>query len=1048
MPDFSLPQTTTTIARLRQLVQQDLQSGWQVSSQDIPYSQHHAPLPAETFAPVELRAEDGAIVWEAGCQVRWFQQQFVLPHDWGGFPLENLVLRLGLTWWAIDAQIFIDGQLAQAGDLFDSSARVVLSHQSQANTKITVTIRLVSPGHDVGGFMRSHLIYEAPYETSGGIDPGFVADELGVLQRYVGTFHPEQAEFLEGAIAALDWSTVGNQTEFLTELQALRDRLLPLSDLIKHRRFHIMGHAHLDMAWLWEAAETYEVAERTFRSVLQLQQEFPVLTFCHTSPVIYEWLETAHPEVFQAIQTACQAGTWDPVGGMWVEPDVNIVSGESIARQLLYGQAYTQKAFGRRTRVAWLTDSFGFCWQLPQLLTLGGIDYFVTQKLHWNDSTQFPHGAFWWRSPDGTQVFTLMSPPNVTGVMDTNPNTMTDYAIQWEQQTQIPEMFWLPGVGDHGGGPSRDMLTMQQRWAASPFFPQSQFSTSSQYLDLLRDDKSENLPVWNDELYLEFHRGCYTSHADQKWFNRRCENTLMQAELWATIAHLLGDFPFPKPEIEQAWKQVLFNQFHDILPGTSIPEVFVTANQDWRQALSTAQRVSQQAREAIAHHIPLLIPPSPEAQPWLVFNSVNAERTDVIELPWSAEMGAIATDAQGQALPCQKTAEGNVLVTVTVPAIGYTVIWIAPSDAMQVSEFPHEPGLENEYLRVELDAKTGAIARLWDCRHQRNILQGSGNILQFFQDEGQYWDAWNIDPHYAEHPLPAPQLLQWQWLENGPVRQRLRVEWQFQSSHLTQDYILEHNSPLLKMQTWVDWQETHVLLKTAFPLTVQSSHATYEMACGAITRPTKPETPAEKAKWEVAALQWADLGDEQYGVSLLNDCKYGYDAQPNQLRLTLLRSPRWPDPGCDIGQHEFTYAIYPHGGTWQTARTPHWAARLNQPLDVTPLISIPNVQHQPLLPKGGRGDHATPLSKGGRGDFQFFKLDPHLILMAFKPSEQGPDSYILRAYEAYGEAVAASVETALAIMPQGQTNLLEDSVEACDKLRPWQIVSHHLQIKP
>ncbi|MEM8640554.1 MAG: alpha-mannosidase [Cyanobacteria bacterium P01_G01_bin.54] len=1031
MADIPLPQITATIARLRHLVQKNVQADWQMSDQDVTYGQEHEPLDPQSWAPVQLR-DDGAIVWPAGCQVRWFQQTFRLPRAWDGFPLDNLCLRLALTWWAIDAQIFINGQLAQAGDLFDSSARVVLSPQSQPYNDITVTLRLVSPGHDVGGFMASRLLYDANYEANGGIDPGFVADELAVLQRYMGHFYPERAEFLEASVASLDWSTVSDQTAFLTELQCLRDRLLPLSERIQQRRFHILGHAHLDMAWLWEAAETYGVAERTFRSVLQLQQDFPELTFCHTSPVIYEWLETEQPEVFQAIQKAHQAGTWDPVGGMWVEPEVNLVSGESIARQLLYGQAYTQAAFGQRTRVAWLTDSFGFCWQLPQLLALGGIDYFVTQKLHWNDSTEFPHGAFWWRSPDGTQVFTLMSPPNIAGVMDTNPNTMTDYAVQWEQQTQISEMFWLPGVGDHGGGPTRDMLTVQRRWADSPFFPRSGFSTSDRYLDLLRDEHGASTPTWDDELYLEFHRGCYTSHADQKWLNRQCEITLLQAELWSTVAQLLGDFPVPKTELEQAWKRVLFNQFHDILPGTSIPEVFVTANQDWHRALHVAARVSGEALAAIAAQIQLPNPPSSNAQPWLVFNSVNAERTDVVELNWSAS-GARATDGNHNALPCQMTAEGRLLVNVGVPAIGYTLIWLEPSEVGSTPEFPSDPVLDNQYLRVELDGETGAIARLWDRVHQRDILSGSGNILQFFQDEGQYWDAWNIDPNYAEHPLSAPTLSNWQWLENGPVRQRLRVEWQFQQSRLTQDYILEQQTPLLKMSTTVDWQETHVLLKTAFPLTVSSDRASYAMPCGTITRPTNPQTPAEKAKWEVPALQWADLGNENDGVSLLNDCKYGYDAQPNQLRLTLLRSPRWPDPGCDVGRHQFTYALYPHAGTWQTAQTPHWAARLNQPLDTTPITSPP-------LPKGGRGDAQTLPPTGS-----CFNLDPHLMLMAFKPSEQDPETYILRAYEAYGQVVESKVETKLAVTFQGQTNLLEDPIDTTQLLRPWQIVSYRLQ---
>lgn len=1020
-PSVQLPHTTDAIAQLQTLVQRDIQPQWRVFAGDVDHGQQHSPLPEAGLQAVEVQ-ENGSIIWPANRQIRWFQQCITFPQAWSEFPLNNLVLRLALTWWATDAQIYLNGELVQAGDLFDSAARVVLSNSTQPGDCVTVTLRLESPGHDIGGLMRSRLIYEA----SDGIDPGFVADELGVLRRYVTAFHPEQRELLESAVADLDWSTVQEQDAFLRELQQLRDRLLPLSTVVKQRRFNILGHAHLDMAWLWEAAETYDVAERTFRSVVQLQTEFPQLTFCHTSPVIYEWLETAHPDLFSAIQKAHQAGQWDPVGGMWVEPDVNLIGGEAIARQLLYGQVYTQAAFGKRTRVAWLTDSFGFCWQLPQLLSQAGIDYFVTQKLHWNDSTEFPHGAFWWRSPDGSQVMTLMSPPNVEGVMDTNPNTMANYAIRWETQTGCPEMLWLPGVGDHGGGPSRDMLTVQKRWADSPFFPQSQFSTAAEYLDLVRSRHPESLPTWNDELYLEFHRGCYTSHADQKWFNRRCEISLFQAEMWSAIAQLLGNSEFPQAAIEQAWKLVLFNQFHDILPGTSIPEVFVTATQEWQQALETSEQLKEVALTAIATQVQLSLPPTSTAQPWIIFNSVNIQRWEMVKIVGEFET-AIAYDHQGNVIPSQITAEGELLVMVDCPAIGYTLVWIDAAASDQTPEFPAEPVLENDHLRVEISPETGAIARLWDHVNQREVLNGEGNVLQFFQDQGQYWDAWNIDPDYAQHPLSEPQLIGWCWLENGAVRQRLRVELQFQQSHFAQDYILESESPLLRIETTVDWQEEHVLLKTAFPLRVKSDRATYEMACGAITRSTNPQTPAEKAKWEVAAYQWADLGDENYGVSLLNDCKYGYDAQPNQLRLTLLRSPRWPDPSSDIGHHQFTYAIYPHRGSWQAAKTPHWAACVNQPLQAV-VSDRHDVSPRPLATEG-----------------QFFQLEPHLRLMAFKTSEQEPNHYILRGYEAYGVETKSQVRTSLTIAPAGQTNLLEDAIESSPTLRPWQIVSYRLQ---
>ncbi|MFM7789159.1 MAG: alpha-mannosidase, partial [Microcystis panniformis] len=294
-----------------------------------------------------------------------------------------------------------------------------------------------------------------------------------------------------------------------------------------------------------------------------------------------------------------------------------------------YGQQYFQEKFGQITKTAWLPDTFGFPYQLPQILKSFGIKYFVTGKLHWNDTTKFPHGFFWWQSPDGSKILSLMSPPNVAGVMDTNPIIMTDHALNWEQQTGLKDIFWLPGVGDHGGGPTRDMLEVAQRWQKSPFFPQLKFSQATTYLDSL---ETSNLPIWDDELYLEFHRGCYTTHADQKAYNRYCEILLYQGELWSSLANILLDIPYPKVEIESAWKKVLLNQFHDILPGTSIPEVFRDANQLWRQVISTGEAILDQALQAIANQINLPNPPHTQAKSFLVFNSLNWERSQVISL--------------------------------------------------------------------------------------------------------------------------------------------------------------------------------------------------------------------------------------------------------------------------------------------------------------------------------------------------------------------------------------------------------------------------------
>nr|WP_293085277.1 alpha-mannosidase [Moorena sp. SIO3H5] len=1169
------------IAKLRGLTQTNVQQGWRYCNGDIPYPVATQPQTWENWSIAQRNHKD-YITWSAGRQVIWLSQRFLVPQDLQRYPLAGLGLRLVLTWWAESAEIFLNGQLVQEGDLFDSSTRILLNSAVVPGEEFAVALRLVSPGHDIGGLMRSQILYEA---TNDDIDPGFVADELTILQKYSASFNPEQLATLAKAVAEIDWEMVSQPTEFMRSLTRLREQL----STIENSNFRIqnsqnsiqmLGHAHLDLAWLWPVTETWDVAVRTFESVLKLQEEFPDFTFCHTTPALYAWIEQHRPDLFKRIKQQVAAGRWEIVGGMWVEPELNLIDGESIVRQILYGQRYVQKTFGQLSTVAWVTDSFGFCWQLPQLLKQGGIDYFVTQKLHWNDTTKFPYGAFWWQSPDGSQIFSLMSPPNVAGVMDTNPITMASYAIDWEIQTSLKDAFWLPGVGDHGGGPTRDMLQVARRWQQSPFFPKLEFTTASEYflkvsrlfafaqrrlcrkrgllakVSRLKSQTTKEIPVWNDELYLEFHRGCYTTHADQKRYLRRCEGLLYQAELFAALKTIATGQAYPKTQLEEAWKKVLFNQFHDILPGTSIPEVFVDANQAWQEVEEVTGEILEESLNAIASKISLPPPPKPNAQAIIVFNPLNWQRSEVIAislavtLPVSIPVGSIEWEVydcfgekivsqvrHDQAQHIQNHDNNNdnlsysqielLFLASNIPSVGYRVFWLCsntehltieqpPSTRLPIadsqdydppqpplirgepyskspffkgdnggsatqplirgepyskspffkgdnggsaswktpprggyrfpipdSRFPIEDlVLENQYLRVVVDRETGELSSVFDQVNQREVLSGPGNQLQAFEDSGQYWDAWNIDPNYADHPLPTTELIGIEWIETGVLGQRLRVVRRLMRSQFCQDYILSAESPVLKIATTVDWQERHVLVKAAFPLAIDADYVSYEMPCGVIQRSTRPQTPAEQAKWEVPALRWADLSDQTYGVSLLNDCKYGYDAQASQLRLTLLRSPTWPDPEADQGIHQFTYALYPHQGSWRSANTVKLAYQLNLPFlgllwsSSNSAVINNNLSNnsQPSLPSTG----------------QLLNLSAKtLILMALKQSEDIPDQWILRCYESHGESANLSLVSDLGLKIVHLVDLLERPVSLSEpssdekvvKIEPWKITS-------
>ena len=1048
--------------RLRQLTQISIQSQWRYSLTDLPIAQATRASTWQGWQPVSLNTRNH-VAWNKGRKVIWLGQQITVPHNLQGYYVEGLLLRLALTWWAEEAQVFVNGKLVQEGDLFDASTRILLSSSAKFRDTVNVALRLVSPGHDDGALVRSLCVYErADQQVNPYPEPGFVADELTVLQEYLAAVAPNKLKTVATAVSKLPWSVldVTDRQGFDRGLTTLRQQLKPLSNLIKQRQIKLLGHAHLDLAWLWTVDETWKVAERTFQSVLELQKDFPELTFAHSTPALYQWLESNRPELFAAIRDKIAAGQWEVVAGLWIEPELNIVSGESIARQVLYGQRYVQEKFGAVNKIAWLPDTFGFSWQVPQILQQGEVEHFVTQKLRWNDTTKFPHELFWWKAPNGNRVLSLNSAPIGEGI---DPVKMARYAIEWEKETKIPVSLWLPGVGDHGGGPTRDMLELARRWQQSPFFPQLEFTTALEFLNTLEQQQSTDAdpsspPTWNNELYLEFHRGCYTTHADQKWWNRRCEEVLYEAELFASMTSLLLDEPYPKADLETAWKQVLFNQFHDILPGTSIPQVFIDANWEWETAARTGTTIRDRALQQLADHISLPPPPHPNARAIVVFNSLNWTRSEVVTITLE-QPGFVGQrchwqvyDLNGRAINVQldfQTPDGTFcwklsFLAENIPAIGYRCFWLCPSSTGLSVMQPATTGsfvLENEFLRAAVDPVTGDLYSLFDKGYKRELISRGGNQLQAFQDKGQYWDAWNIDPNYAQHPLPTAQLLRIQYEARGPIATQVRVIRKIGQSIFDQMYILEKGSPILKVRNQVDWRERHVLMKVAFPLNIDAAYATYEIPYGAIERTTRPTTSQDKAKWEVPALRWADLSDtasnNSYGFSVLSDCKHGYDCQPRQIRLTLLRGAEWPDPEADRGFHQFTYALYPHNRDWRSAHTVRRGYEISHPLRVI-------INAAPGETQRDRTTQMLPTSG------QFLNLSAeNLVLTAFKPTEANRNQWAIRCYECHGKPAAIDWDNALNTTILGKsldvttlkrTNLLEHPTSDNSSQSPTQSV--------
>ncbi len=836
-----------------------------------------------------------------------------------------------------------------------------------------------------------------------------------------------------GALAAGDWPRARASLRRSLRLAA------PVRSYLKEFRIHLVGNAHIDIAWLWRMAETMALAKNTYETVIQNMGEYPELTYAQSQAVTYDWIEKKHPDLFKAIKEKVQAGRWEIVGGMWVEPDCNLIAGESWARQILYGKKYFHEKFGVDVRIGWNPDSFGYNWNMPQLYKLGGIDSFITQKLWWNDTTVFPHFLFNWQGVDGTTILTYMPPLSYASRLQLQE--VANGVSKYEATTGLKESLILYGLGDHGGGPNREILDRVRGYGKLSLAPRFVHTTPSPFLQKKRSEKLD-LPLWQDELYLEYHQGTFTTQGAIKKNNRRTEALLATTEKLASIAWLL-DGSYPGNELEQCWKSALTLQFHDILPGSSITPVIRDALETYKKVRRELMFLQENALARIAAGIDTSWV---KGTPLLVFNPLSWERDDavtvVVQLPPG---GARLFDDQGREIPhahsggefvaggTRRPAEFT-FVARNVPALGYRIYDLiaepAVAGAGRVSGGEIVPGtgrpaapafdpvLENAALRVVIDRESGNIRSLFDKRQGREFVAAGeqANKLWVYEDRPEDWDAWNIG--YTGRGWELNRADRVQLVEDGPLRTVVRIDKSFlgltksreypsedfPSSFFTQHVTLYKELDRVDIRTEADWWEDHLSLKACFPVDVEAEKAYYEIPFAAIGRTTRSETLWEKARYEVPALRWADLADEKGGLALLNDGKYGHDIHGGVMKLSLLRSPTWPDPTADRGRHEFTYSLYPHAGSWSKGQVVRRGQELNQPLVARVLDP-----HQGPLP----AVHSF-FAIGGNG----------VILDAVKLAEEGR-GLVLRIYEANGNAERA----VLRFHRPPQTAVLADLLE-------------------
>jgi len=814
-------------------------------------------------------------------------------------------------------------------------------------------------------------------------------------------------------VAAL---TDGSPDKFNASVGALRAKLGPIREFAQQFTLYFDANAHIDAAWLWRDKETVEVVKNTFSSVLNMMNLRPDFTYTQSTAAYYDWMERLNPDLFKGIQQRVKDGRWEVVGGMWVEPDCNLPSGESWARHLLYSKRYFQNKLGLDVKIGWNPDSFGYTWNIPMFYANAGIDTFITQKISWNETNVFPHRVFWWESPDGSRVLTYF-PFSYVNTID-NPFRLVDWLRQFEANSGFRKLMILFGVGDHGGGPSLQMIDRIEHLKTLDLFPRIEYGTAGTYLDWLKQQNLSGIPKWEDELYLEYHQGTYTTQAKMKEYNRTSEVLLTNAEKLSSLASLAGR-KYNSANLEEAWWSVLFNQFHDILPGSGIHENYIDATEKYRQAEELGQFELNQSLKRIAEDANTSSIRS--GTPIIVFNALSWTRTDLVTLPLSSGDGSdyAIFDQRGQEVPSQleqrdKLDRSIVFVAKDVPSVGYTVLELRKQPArregsgLRVSSSVNE----NDPFRVTVDPDSGWVKSIVDKRVGREILSGLGNELQLLEDTPAQWDAWNIGLTGVKYPSKLRKI---EVVERGPVRSTIRITRDylkpgvkkgfptedFPTSFFTQEISLYGGLDRIDFKTKVDWWEEHTMLKVAFPVTVSDQKATYEIPFGTIRRSTLSGSSWEKAKVEVPAERWADLSQEDYGVSLLSKTKYGYDIKGNVIRLSLLRSPKWPDPLADRGEHLIEYALYPHRARVEEANTVQRGYQYNNPL-----IAIVTDSH-----KGRR-----PAS------YSFVQLAPaNLILTTIKKAEDG-EAWIFQWYDAKGEDSKAKLT-----LPRAPTKVVKSS---------------------
>jgi len=779
----------------------------------------------------------------------------------------------------------------------------------------------------------------------------------------------------------------------------------------------MLGHTHIDVAWLWRLRHTREKTARSFSTVNRLMEKYPEYVFIQTQPQLYDYLKEDYPDIYAHIKRRVAEGRWEPSGAMWVECDCNLASGESIIRQILVGKNFFKKEFDYESEFLWLPDVFGYSWALPQILKKSGVNTFMTTKISWNDTNRLPYDTFIWRGMDGSEVTThFVTTTELNDVTYTYNGESRPYAIKgvWDNYRNKDlnrDLLISYGFGDGGGGPTREMIKYIEAGKLMPGIPNVETGRATEYFRKLNETIKENpyngyLPIWDGELYLEFHRGTYTSQGYNKKMNRFMEYKLREEEMLSVFAEKLFDKPYNREEFLKAWKIVLCEQFHDILPGSSIHEVYEDSHEEYERALKYIENATKAAKASFV---------TEKENAFTLFNQANWERDSIVKIPAGAETYEY-TDSEGNTLYSHRCGEQDLVYVKGLRPLAFSTITRSVKACREASSFV-ENTVETPYYIVSWDDK-GRLVRLYDKGADREVIpEGKfANVFQIFEDKPRCFDAWELEStiDLKKEEIPCDGNIIKTKNELGYF---IHFTYNYNNSKIMQTLCLYNDKRRIDFKTVVDWKESQKILKTAFSVDIRGVFARYDVQEGNIVRPITRNTSWEAAKFEVVAHKWADLSETGYGVALLNDCKYGYDIKEDTMRLSLLKSATDPDYSADYGTHEFTYSLYPHKEEWYNSGLEEEAFDLNSPVVVL--------------------EGASAL-----GNESLISFDAkNIVLDAFKKAEN-EEAYVLRFHEFTGRRGKINLKIGLKFDSWCEADLMENP------LGEWKRTAIEVEVKP